>query len=310
MSQENTIGIKEYEQAIAALKQAVPAEIIRPYMPSGKYVKSSITKIIVLGIPIAIILILISYVGMGLLFKLTAWIISTGSSGDNLLYFISRAFRGMVYFFYLLLLPIVSGMGIGGATGLLGRRFLCRNKKLIRLNSAVNSILGYILFYVIFLKLIDPFLHGPSFAQIPLGLSIMMFGIFSLHALIGTISASITGGVVIVGNPYCEACQKYYDNIQTKKISIELTEPIIKTLEKNELQTFEVTDTDKTSRVWFELSISKCPSCNENDYKLKIVLAYMKGLTDCQRDTWLETMVPASLGVKFNDAISKIPEQK
>jgi hypothetical protein len=310
MSQDNAIGIKEYEQAIAALKHSVPADIISPYKPSGKYVKSSLWKIIAFGVPITIVIIFFSYVVMGLLFKLAAWIVSGGTSGDRLLYFMSRAFRGMVYFFYLLLLPIFTGMGIGGVTGILGRKLLCRNVKIIRTNSAINSILGYILFYIIFLKLIDSFLHGPSFAQMPLGLSVMMFGIFSLHAIIGTISATITGGVVIVGNPYCEECEKYYENIQTKRVSIELTEPIIETLKKGELQDFVVTNADKTSRVWFESSISKCPLCNKADYKIKIVLAYMKGLTDCKRDTWLETMIPSSLGVKINEAISKTSEQK
>lgn len=290
----------------------------RAYKPSGKWTWHGFVLIAIGGLISAIIIGLIGhYVGRMIPYLalaplyLAAKLKAGGIAGLAAL-FTSLSLATICGLAY----PVAVGAAIGYVIWLLARMGKCRSPRVAGGLAALDGILGYgVLSFVTFrlfgmVRLSSEILSTWfDLTSTPWWLYILVL----LDALLFVFGAYFMAVTKVEETPFCESCQGWYSDWQGRKVSVEIAEPLLQTLETGSAQSLRILGeiSSVTEQPYLEAKLRRCPSCDISDFQIAISVAWEEVTTDKEgkekteykSEEWFKAMVPAELGTQLDEIL-------
>ena len=128
--------------------------------------------------------------------------------------------------------------------------------------------------------------------------------------------ATFWTGSAIRNVPYCESCKNWYDVIETRRIPMELAEPLLLTLNSGSMRLPVEVVSSKTilDLPNLQIEFKRCHKCNDSDHQLSVSLHWQEkddaGKRSLNSADWLKTMVPPTLAMEIEELLFKETETK
>lgn len=282
----------------------------RKYRASGICPIRSIVLMLVLGLLIGAVIGAIGhYIGLVIpgLTKMIAKIFAyAGAAGKFVALIIIFAMIGLY--------PALIGFVIGFITYLLAEKSKCANSRITGIIGFLNASIGYAIFAIISIKT-SGMMHTTSLIRETFFKSTPFWWIV-LDALIFITTSIFISYTMVEATPFCEDCKQWYKQSFKGNFSINLAEPLIRTLESGFPQKIEnITSLSTNELPHLNINMLQCPSCKNSSLNIKIVWGEEevdKGVKKAKKyaETWLETMVPSELGIHLEREFTKRKDEK
>ena len=226
------------------------------------------------------------------LFKVALWFLPTTdySPFKGLIGILTTCLGIPLGFLVVVGCPLAPGGGIGLTTSGLARSGKCRDARVVLMATILNTGVGLSI-----IVLLDATTGDGNLSS---GFGFPVYRAFAPLFIAG--SLLMAWGHAIT-TPFCEKCEQWYYT-SWGSVEVEAADVILNSLTSSTTQ-LSGTLREATGLPHLEVVLQRCPICNTSDFGLKATLVWKEG-SDEKRDLWLDTMVPASLGVELEDNLS------